>query len=89
MKTRTTTIRIPEPLYQQAKSLVKNEKLSASAPSLNDLFVAAIRSYLKARRRREIDDQFAGMASDPVYQKESKELIDAFASSDWETLQLV
>jgi hypothetical protein len=83
---RTTTVRLPEPIYEQAKAMVKQDKDNKG--SLNDLFVIAIEAYLRMRKRRQIDAEFAGMASDIAYQKESSELTSEFEHSDWEALNL-
>lgn len=83
---RTTTVRLPESIYEQAKAMVKQSKDNKG--SLNDLFVTAIESYLRMRKRRQIDAEFAGMASDVSYQKESAHLTAEFEHSDWEALNL-
>src|SRR5579862_63163 len=83
-KTRTTTLRLPLPLYQQLKSMVEKQR---GGPSLNDLMVTAIRGYVKACRRKQIDAAFAGMAQDPGYQREAQQISEDFAVSDWEALR--
>jgi hypothetical protein len=87
--TRTTTVRLPAPVYDQAKCVVEKEKGGAgSSLSLNDLIVAAIKAYLKMYRRRQIDAAYAAMAEDADYQKEAKLLTEEFEYSDWEALRL-
>ena len=87
--TRTTTVRLPRPLYEQAKCIVEKEKgLAGQSISLNDLIVTAIKSYVRLYERRQIDAQFAGMAKDAVYQKEARLLAEEFEHSDWESLGL-
>lgn len=90
METRTTTVRLPVRIYEQARCVVDKEKKGASGASrsLNDLIVAAISAYLKMYRRRQIDAAFAGMAEDADYQKEAKLLAEEFEASDWEALLL-
>ena len=56
--------------------------------SLNELFVSAIKAYLKMLRRRQIDAAFAGMAEDAEYQKEANLLTEEFEHSDWEALRI-
>jgi len=89
-ETKTTTVRLPVRMYEQARSVVEKEKegVSGTSISLNDLIVAAIGAYLKMYRRRQIDAAFAGMAEDADYQKEAKLLAEEFEVSDWEALRL-
>ena len=88
-ETRTTTVRLPRPIYDQAKSVVEKEKGGAGhIVSLNDLFVTAITAYLKMYKRRQIDAQFAAMAEDADYQKEASLLAEEFSNSDWEALRI-
>jgi hypothetical protein len=79
-----TTIRLPRPLYEQAKACV--EKGYTAAENLNDFFIAAIQSYTRAQRRKRIDAAFASMANDAGYQREAEAVTNDFAESDWETL---
>lgn len=85
-ETRTTTIRLPRPVYDQAKRVVNDECGGRSRISLNDLIVMAITNYLKMYKRRQIDAAFGGMAEDADYQKEAKLLAEEFDYSDWEAL---
>jgi hypothetical protein len=87
--TRTTTVRLPRPVYDQAKCVVEKEKGGAGTSiSLNDLIVTAITAYLRMYKRRQIDAQFACMAEDADYQKEARLLAEEFEHSDWEALGL-
>ena len=86
--TRTTTIRLPLGLYEEAKDALDHQTSNRSRVSLNDLFVTAIAAYLKMHKRRQIDAAFAGMATDTAYQKQSALLAQEFEQSDWEALQL-
>jgi hypothetical protein len=79
-----TTIRLPKPLYEQARACV--EKGYTTAESLNDFFIVAIQSYTRALRRKRIDAAFDGMAEDANFQREAEAVIHEFAESDWETL---
>jgi hypothetical protein len=87
---RTTTVRLPRPIYDQAKCVVDREKKGggATVTSLNDLIVAAIKAYLKMYKRRQIDAAFAAMAEDADYQKEASLLAEEFSYSDWEALRI-
>lgn len=87
-ETRATTVRLPRPVYDQAKHFVDSEKSAATHISLNDFFVTAIQAYVKLYRRRQIDAAFASMAEDADYQKEAKLLAEEFEPSDWEALGL-
>jgi len=88
-ETRTTTVRIPRRIYDQAKLVVQEEKEGTGGTlSLNDLIVSAIRAYLKMRKRRQIDAAFAGMAEDADYQKEATLLAEEFEHSDWEAFRI-
>jgi len=87
-ETRTTTVRLPRPVYDQVRSVVENEKGVSGSGSLNDFFVAAIKAYLRMHRRHQIDAAFAGMAEDTAYQKEAKLIAEEFEHSDWEALRL-
>src|SRR5271157_939789 len=88
-ETRTTTVRLPVRVYDQARCVVEKERKGPSGSiSLNDLIVAAITAYLKLYKRKQIDAAFAGMAEDADYQKEAKLLAEEFEVSDWEALRL-
>jgi len=88
-ETCTTTVRLPRPVYEQAKCVVDKEK-GGSGPvvSMNDLIVLAITAYLKMYKRRQIDAMFSHMAEDADYQKEASLLAEEFAQSDWEALRI-
>lgn len=80
-----TTLRLPKPLYEQARLFAKR---SASTESINDFFVAAIKAYLKTLKRQQIDAAFSAMAEDPDYHKEAVLIAGEFADSDWEAFEL-
>ncbi len=80
-----TTLSIPKPVYEEARSFV--EKREAPADSINALFVTAITTYVKLLRRKEVDAQFAAMAKDADYQKRAKLISDEFSQSDWEAFE--
>jgi hypothetical protein len=77
-----TTVRLPQPLYDQAKDFVDQEIVTAE--NINDFFVTAIGAYVEMLRRKQIDADFARMANDPHYKAISKQLDKEFAVSDWE-----
>ena len=89
-ETRTTTVRLPERIYEMARRVVEREKkgTSGASASLNDLIVTAVTSYLKIYQRKQIDAAFAGMAEDADYQNEAKLLAEEFKDSDWEAFRL-
>src|SRR5712692_4246208 len=80
-----TTLRLPGPLYTQAKSLV--EKGACAAETLNDFFVTAVRAYVRLLERRRIDAAFRGMAEDTAYQREAQLIAEEIEASDWEALE--
>jgi hypothetical protein len=87
--TKTTTVRIPLPVYDQARCVIAKESGDKGASvSLNDLIVTAITAYLKMYSRRQVDAAFAAMAEDADYQKEATLLSEEFEHSDWEALRL-
>ena len=79
-----TTLRMPKPLYEQARAYV--EKGYTKAGTLNEFFIAAIQSYTRMLRRKQIDAAFAPMATDADYLREVEAIADEFAESDWESL---
>ena len=81
-----TTVRLPRTLYEQARWLIKRNV--SSAASINDFVIAALTSYVKMLKRKQIDAAFAGMAEDADYQKEAQRIVEGFAESDWEALQI-
>jgi hypothetical protein len=81
-----TTVRLPKPIYDEARSLVDENVVPVD--SLNDFLVAAIASYVKLVKRKQIDAAFAGMADDADYQKEALLIAEQFAQSDWEALEI-
>ena len=86
---RATTVRLPQPVYEQAKGFVNSERKNAATfLSLNDFFVTAIQAYVKLYKRRQIDAAFAMMAEDADYQKEARLLAEEFEPSDWDALRL-
>jgi hypothetical protein len=77
-----TTVRLPRPLYDQARDLLKQEAVNAG--TINDFFVTAIGAYVEMLRRQQIDADLARMGDDPHYKALSKQLDREFAVSDWE-----
>ncbi len=80
-----TTLRLPRPLYEQAKILVESGVTAAA--TVNDLILAALRAYTKMLNRKRIDAEFAKMAEDTNYQKEAQLICEQFEQSDWEALE--
>ena len=81
-----TSLRLPKPIYDQAKLLV-NQRLTG-IDSFNDLVVAALRSFIRKARRRQIDLAFRGMSEDADFQKDARLIAVEFEQSDWEALKL-
>jgi hypothetical protein len=55
---------------------------------MTSFFVAAIASYVKLLKRKQIDAAFAGMAGDADYQKQAHLIAEEFTTSDWEAFEL-
>jgi hypothetical protein len=81
-----TTVSLPQPIYDEVRRFVE-EKVSP-ADSVNAFFVAAIVSYVKFIRRKQIDAQFAAMGEDTDYQKEAKLISEEFSNNDWEAFEI-
>jgi len=81
-----TTVRLPRPLYDEARRIVNNR---VPAETLHDFLVTAIVAYVKLLKRKQIDAAFAGMAEDTDYQKEAKLIAEEFTQSDWEAFASV
>jgi hypothetical protein len=81
-----TTVRLPRSLYNDARLFV--DKNPVTAESLNDFLVAAVVSYVKLLKRRQIDAAFSAVAEDADYQKEARLIAEEFSQSDWEALEL-
>lgn len=76
-----TTVRLPRRVYDQTKIAIQRAE---AASSFNDFVVRAIEEKLHKLTNSEIDAAFAGMASDPDYQRDSVALAEDFARSDGE-----
>jgi len=42
----------------------------------------------RSSRRKSVDDAFAGMAEDPIYQEEAHEIAEEFSAADWEAFEI-
>jgi len=82
-----TTLTVPKPVYEEARSFV--EKKVTPADTITAFFLAAIVQYLKFLNRKQIDAKFALMAEDADYQKQAKLISEEFAASDWEAFEMV
>jgi len=80
----STTIRLPEQIYERAKALVERREY---ASSMNELVVEALAEKLASLEEAAIDAAFAGMADDPAYQRQAVAISREFAHSDWEALE--
>ncbi len=77
-----TTVAIPRDLLVAVDRAVRD----GLAKSRNDFLAAALHRELRAHRRRTIDAAFAGMATDPDYQREALAMTREMEATDWETL---
>jgi len=83
---KTTTVRLPRRLYEEARQAV--EQGCTNASSFNDLLVEALRARLRQLRRARIDAEFAQMRNDAQYSRESHVLAQQFATNDRDTLRV-
>jgi metal-responsive CopG/Arc/MetJ family transcriptional regulator len=77
-----TTVALSAELLEEMDARVQR----GEADSRNDFLERALRNQLAASRRAAIDAEFAGMASDPAYQREAVQIAEEFAEADWEAL---
>jgi hypothetical protein len=82
---KTTTVRLPRRLYEEARRVV--EQGCTSASSFNELLVDALNNRLKQVRRAQIDAEFAEMRNDAQYGRESRIIAEQFATNDRDTLR--
>ncbi len=82
-----TTVSLPRPVYEEARSFVENHESSAN--TIGSFFVTAIVAYLKLLRRKQIDAKFAAMGEDTDYQKQAKLISEEFSQSDWEAFDIL
>jgi hypothetical protein len=82
-----TTVRMPKPLYDEARKFVNGN--SYPAGTINDFFVAAVCAYVKLLHRKQIDAAFGAMAHDSDYQKQAQLIAEEFTQSDWEALETI
>ncbi len=81
-----TTLRLPRDLYEKVNRFVASS--ASRVDSMNDFFVRAVRAYIEMLRRRQVDAEFAAMASDAAYQEQAKAIAEEFSASDWEALEM-
>ncbi len=83
-KQRSTTVRIPRPLYEEARCLVREDE---EIETVAELVTDSLREKLRALRKKMIDLQFKDMATDKKYQAEMGKISREFEGSDWEALR--
>lgn len=71
-KIRTTTIRMPEPVYEFAQEVLESEE--AGATTLNELIVSSLEARLKDIQEARIDAGFSQLAHDETYQGVARRL---------------
>lgn len=79
-----TTITIPDSLADQVDSLVTK----GVTKSRNQFIVEALEEKVKELKNRQLDAEFASMATDTDYQQETLEIEQEFRFSDAEALKL-
>ena len=75
----STTVRLPRRVYERTKVAIQR---SDAASSFNEFVVQAIEEKLHTLTDAEIDAAFAGISSDPDYQRDSIALAKDFEQSD-------
>ncbi len=85
---RQARIRTTVAIAQDLLEAVDRAVVAGAAGSRNDFLALALRNQLARARRAAIDEAFAGMASDPIHQRESAELAQELAASDWEAFRI-
>lgn len=80
-----TTLRLPRSLFAQIEELLQSGV--SRAAGFNEFAAAALRAYVRALRRKQIDAAFREMGADNSYQQEAEKLAEEFAESDWEALE--
>lgn len=81
-----TTIRLPRPVYENAKSLLDRNIIDVR--TFNEMVVTALQAFIKLTKRKQIDQAFAAMAEDTHYQRRTRIIASDFEASDWEALEL-
>lgn len=81
-----TTVSLPKPVYEEARSFVGK---NARVDTMSAFFVSAIVAYLKLLKRKEIDARFAAMSGDTEHLKEAKLISEEFSQTDWEAFESV
>ncbi len=79
-----STVTIPANLLEAVDRAISE----GFAKSRNEFLAMALRNQLVAFRRTAIDAAFAGMATDPDYQREATATTRAFETADWEALAI-
>lgn len=81
---RRTTVALPADLLEAADRAVRD----GSAKSRAELLARALRRELAAQRRKQIDEAFLEMATDPDYQADAIVLAEEAVVAGWEALRL-
>ena len=80
-KQSSTTVRIPQGLYEEAKGFATQEE------TVGELIAESLKEKLRKLRKQRIDQAFAGMATDEKYQAETIKVSREFQASDWYALR--
>lgn len=83
-RVRRTTVALPTELLEAADRAVR----AGSARSRAELLARALRRELAAQRRKQIDEAFLEMATDPHYQADAIVLAEEAVVAGWEALRL-
>ena len=79
-----TTVTLPANLVEWCQRFIEK----GTVPNRNALIVAALERFLIELERQEIDQQFALMVDDEVYQELNIQMSEEFAESDWEAIRV-
>ena len=71
---------MPTDVYEHARRVAATRQ---DVSSINELVVEAVKEKLQKLSEKEIDAAFAGMATDPDYQRDAVSMAREFAHSDW------
>jgi hypothetical protein len=80
-KQSSTTVRIPQPLYEEAKAFAGKDV------TVSEFVAESLKEKLRRLRKERIDEAFSGMATDEKYQAETLKIAREFQASDWHALK--
>ena len=79
-----TTITLPESLVKQVDRLIS----AGNIKSRNQFIIEALEEKVRQIKDLQLDEEFAGMATDAEYQQEALEIEREFEISDYEVAKI-